>query len=127
MLNNNLLSQVGESNLEDRIINDLYPNPDTMSYEQLLELGDNIGSVSRALNPELIKKIKIVKYNKKDIGEEVSKQERCSICFEDFKKDDNVKMLKCNHIYHPKCIDFWLGKEKKCPFCKEEIVIKSTD
>ena len=32
----------------------------------------------------------------------------CSICTEDFKKGEDVRVLPCNHQYHPNCIDPWL-------------------
>lgn len=106
---------------EERIINDLYPNPDTMSYEQLIELGEKIGTVSRGLQQESINKIRKVKYLASSLGKIIDSQEKCSICFEDFIKGEEVKWLKCNHLYHEKCINYWLEKEKKCPFCKAEL------
>ena len=33
------------------------PNPDTMTYEQLIELGDRVGKVSKGLTKEQIAKI----------------------------------------------------------------------
>jgi hypothetical protein len=32
----------------------------------------------------------------------------CSICTEDFEKGQDVRVLPCNHKYHPACIDPWL-------------------
>lgn len=32
----------------------------------------------------------------------------CSICTEDFNKGEDVRVLPCNHKYHPACIDPWL-------------------
>lgn len=32
----------------------------------------------------------------------------CSICTEDFVKGEDVRVLPCNHKYHPECIDPWL-------------------
>jgi hypothetical protein len=32
----------------------------------------------------------------------------CSICTEDFEKGEDVRVLPCNHKYHPACIDPWL-------------------
>ena len=44
-------------------------------------------------------------------GQEVATKEGelgCSICTEDFKKGEDVRVLPCNHKYHPACIDPWL-------------------
>ena len=88
-----------------------------MTYEELLELGEKIGTVSRGLNSEIIKKIKLTIYSKTAYKQ----QDKCAICHDDFKESEKLKILSCNHIYHPKCIDLWLGNEKKCPMCKEEV------
>ena len=32
----------------------------------------------------------------------------CSICTEDFVKGEDVRVLPCDHKYHPECIDPWL-------------------
>ena len=39
---------------------------------------------------------------------------------EKFEEGEQVKQLNCGHIFHGDCIDKWLEKEKKCPFCKSE-------
>jgi hypothetical protein len=47
---------------------DTGPNPDTMTYEQLMELGDQLGKVSRGLTTEQIDALKAVKYYKTSAG-----------------------------------------------------------
>ena len=45
------------------------------------------------------------------IQQDAAKQEEglgCSICTEDFVKGEDVRLLPCNHQYHPECIDPWL-------------------
>jgi hypothetical protein len=32
----------------------------------------------------------------------------CSICTEDFKEGEDMRVLPCNHQFHPNCIDPWL-------------------
>jgi hypothetical protein len=40
----------------------------------------------------------------------------CSICTEDFVIPENVRVLPCNHMFHPACIDPWLlFKSATCP------------
>ena len=41
----------------------------------------------------------------------------CCICCEDFKKDQNIRILKCFHKYHKTCIDSWFAKNLVCPIC----------
>jgi hypothetical protein len=46
--------------LEDQIVDDLYPNPDSMTYEQLLELQEKVGHVQRGFTKQQIEVILIL-------------------------------------------------------------------
>ena len=46
------------------------------------------------------------------------------VCLEQFKYEDNIKMLMCLHIFHPKCIIEWLNNKAQCPICKFEVESK---
>lgn len=49
---------------------------------------------------------------------------QCSICFEEFIPDDDVRVLDCKHYFHPACIDKWLIEHtKRCPCCRGNIEI----
>lgn len=48
------------------------------------------------------------------------KLDTCSICFDKFLDEDICRELKCNHIFHQKCIDPWLSEHTSCPVCREE-------
>jgi hypothetical protein len=39
---------------EEKLIDDLYPNPDNMTYEELLELQNKMGYVNKGLTSEQI-------------------------------------------------------------------------
>eukprot|EP01095_Lingulamoeba_sp_RSL-Kostka_P016747 TRINITY_DN82_c0_g1_i1.p1 TRINITY_DN82_c0_g1~~TRINITY_DN82_c0_g1_i1.p1 ORF type:complete len:306 (+),score=71.05 TRINITY_DN82_c0_g1_i1:509-1426(+) len=45
----------------------------------------------------------------------------CSICFDDYEKDDKIRYLPCDHHFHSKCVDQWLEKNKTCPLCRKPI------
>lgn len=46
----------------------------------------------------------------------------CSICTEDFTKGEDVRVLPCNHQYHPTCIDPWLlNVSGTCPLCRIDL------
>jgi len=88
------------------------PDVDRMTYEQLMELGDNMGQVNRGYSMAEIASIKAVNWY---IGR--TKDESCLICMENFEGGKRVKTLKCGHDYDAACIDQWLEKEKRCPVC----------
>ena len=103
--------------VDQQIMDELYPNPDAMSYEQLLQLEDNMGNVNKGLNKNQIDKLPDVKYDKNKYSENY----QCIICMEEFENNENIKLLPCDHIFHKNCIKQWLLKQKTCPFCKAEI------
>ncbi|KAH6670126.1 hypothetical protein B0J14DRAFT_111780 [Halenospora varia] len=46
----------------------------------------------------------------------------CSICTEDFIAGEDVRVLPCNHKYHPACIDPWLlNVSGTCPLCRHDL------
>ena len=48
--------------------------------------------------------------------------ETCAICVDEFTEEDQVRVLPCNHIFHPQCIDEWLGHHSSlCPLCKKRV------
>ena len=105
--------------VEQQIMDDICPNPDAMTYEQLLQLEDNMGNVNKGLSIQQIQEIPIIKYRKyKSNG--IS---QCIICMEEFEKREKVNLLPCQHIFHINCIKQWLLKQKTCPFCKKEIIV----
>lgn len=58
------------------------PNPDNMTYEQLLELEEKNGKISKGLKPFEINRIPEKTWMKKSDAEE----ESCSICFDNFER-----------------------------------------
>lgn len=46
----------------------------------------------------------------------------CSICTEDFAFGEQVRILPCQHTYHPSCIDPWLlNLSSTCPMCRVDL------
>ena len=46
----------------------------------------------------------------------------CSICTEDFNQGEDVRVLPCNHKYHPECVDPWLlNVSGTCPLCRIDL------
>lgn len=40
----------------------------------------------------------------------------CPICLEC--DDNDFTTLKCNHMFHTKCINIWLHNHNTCPYCR---------
>ncbi len=55
--------------------------------------------------------------------------ETCSICYESYKKGDDVAWSKnqnCLHAFHVDCILEWLMENDDCPICRENFLILDT-
>lgn len=50
---------------------------------------------------------------------EVPDMKFCTICQEEFKIGDHVRILPCSHVHHRECVDKWLQISSKCPTCKQ--------
>lgn len=46
----------------------------------------------------------------------------CSICTDDFEKGQDIRVLPCNHKFHPACVDPWLlNVSGTCPLCRIDL------
>lgn len=55
-------------------------------------------------------------------------QEECCICLDEFENGERVKVLpRCNHCYHPHCVNKWLTTHSTCPLCRASINCQSND
>ena len=55
-------------------------------------------------------------YNPEKVEEKM-----CSICYEDFKENEEISTLKCDHIFHATCIERWATIKPNCALCRGEI------
>ena len=47
--------------------------------------------------------------------------ESCAICLDDFEAGEEVRLLRCKHTFHCKCVDTWLTSRRRfCPICKAD-------
>ena len=70
-------------------------------------------------NPDKVGKVKFEKDS--DIPEE--EEERCVICYEEFKNNQFIKRMSCKHLFHSFCIESWFTRSNLCPLCKAEIKV----
>ncbi|KAI4386258.1 hypothetical protein MLD38_004204 [Melastoma candidum] len=96
-------------------------DPDNMTYEELLELGEAVGTQSRGLSPDVISFLPVSKYKRGFFSRKKSRDDRCVICQMEYKRGDWRMTLPCKHIYHANCCSKWLGINKACPICYTEV------
>ena len=72
------------------------------------------------LSEEGEKQLKIIKYNSSLLKENV-----CPITREEFKEDEEIIQLPCEHVFNKEAIKTWLEKEQAlCPICRKKLKSK---
>ena len=108
----------------------LYPNSSNLFFNSLIlnnfnninNIPDSIirhGNGKETLSESALDTIsKIITYNDLD-SDTKTKFNTCYICLDDFKEENIIRQINCNHIFHKTCIDPWLLNESyKCPVCR---------
>jgi len=91
---------------------------DNMSYEELLELGEQLGSVQpKGADETAISLLPTEKWSSSS-GQELKS---CLVCMEDFQEGDELRRLPCFHAFHIGCIDKWLKVNSVCPICRVDV------
>ncbi|XP_058199354.1 E3 ubiquitin-protein ligase BIG BROTHER-like isoform X1 [Rhododendron vialii] len=96
-------------------------DPDNMTYEELLELGEVVGTQSRGLSQDLISMLPVKKFKCGFFSRKKSRNERCVICQMEYKRGERQIVLPCKHLYHVGCGTRWLTINKACPICYTDV------
>ncbi|KAE8675368.1 putative excision repair cross-complementing 1 ercc1 [Hibiscus syriacus] len=52
----------------------------------------------------------------------------CAVCLNEFEDDETLRLIpKCDHVFHPECIDAWLASHTTCPVCRANLVPRPGD
>ena len=50
------------------------------------------------------------------------KDVECVVCLSKIEEGDDIRVLKCDHMYHRHCLDKWVAfKNHTCPLCRESL------
>nr|ACU17981.1 unknown [Glycine max] len=84
-------------------------------------------SCAQGINRELLNTFPTLFYsNIKDLKKGNETLE-CAVCLTDFTDKDALRLLpKCNHVFHPHCIDSWLACHVTCPVCRANLSQESS-
>ncbi|XP_039138624.1 E3 ubiquitin ligase BIG BROTHER-related-like isoform X2 [Dioscorea cayenensis subsp. rotundata] len=94
-------------------------DPDELSYEELVALGEVVGTESRGLSADTIASLPSVGYKAESAQD--GDTDPCIICRMDYEDGDSLVVLSCKHAYHSDCINKWLQINKLCPVCSTEV------
>ncbi|KAL5670113.1 hypothetical protein ACJX0J_022334, partial [Zea mays] len=85
-------------------------DPDEYSYEELIALGEVVGTESKGLAADTIASLPWVTYQAQD--KQDGNMEQCVICRVEFDEGESLVALPCKHPYHSECINQWLQLNK---------------
>jgi len=96
-------------------------NQELLNIHESIYVNRNINtrSISSALNTSIV--VEIVETTDNSMNNTPSEITECCICLEKLDDSKTIGKLKCNHIFHHKCIVKWLHNDqygKVCPLCK---------
>ncbi|CAO2836978.1 unnamed protein product [Amaranthus hypochondriacus] len=118
--------EFAEDNEEDNYSDEFEEDeidPDEMSYEELIALGEVVGEESRGLSTQEIDS-SLSSYVHKIVRSKTI-IDRCVICQIEYEEGEHLAALHCQHPYHSDCIHQWLQIKKVCPICSIEIAPQS--
>ncbi|OCT51720.1 hypothetical protein CLCR_08914 [Cladophialophora carrionii] len=47
----------------------------------------------------------------------------CAICLDSLEENDQIRELRCGHVYHAKCLSLWVERgHHDCPLCKYDML-----
>ncbi|KAG8383908.1 hypothetical protein BUALT_Bualt04G0063000 [Buddleja alternifolia] len=96
-------------------------DPDQLTYEELIALGEMVGVESRGLSEAEINKHLHPLTCQSDSNLLI---DRCVICQVEYEKGEKLVALHCDHPYHRDCIAQWLQIKKICPICNNDVSSK---
>ncbi|OWY96739.1 hypothetical protein PHMEG_00032918 [Phytophthora megakarya] len=94
-------------------------DPDNMTYEELLRLGDENGDVKkeqwRQMAAQVISSLPTHRWTR------AHDEDMCIVCQYNFVPNDRAMTLPCAHVFHEDCVGGWIRENNSCPTCKREI------
>jgi len=79
-----------------------------LHVQALLNLAERLGGNKlRGLTKSEFEQLVTYQYNS-DIRSSVSDQTSCVVCMCDFENRQRLRVLRCSHEFHAKCVDKWL-------------------
>lgn len=86
--------------------------------------GSSVANRNRrnGLDPAAIKTFPILSYSAVKGLQTGKCALECAVCLSEFEDGDTLRLLpKCNHVFHPHCIDTWLSSRATCPVCRAKV------
>jgi hypothetical protein len=50
-----------------------------------------------------------------------------AVGYEEYKRGDELRVMRCNHKFHVACLDKWLAINSACPLCRAPVTRSNTE
>ncbi|XP_045813573.1 E3 ubiquitin-protein ligase ATL6 [Trifolium pratense] len=78
---------------------------------------------ARGLDASILETFPIFEYSVVKIHKIGKGALECAVCLNEFEETETLRLIpKCDHVFHPECIDEWLGNHTTCPVCRANLV-----
>jgi len=90
-------------------------------------IAGGVWKTNDAADADTINKIEFIKYEEggivhvKDGAIHTGQASECSICFEKYEQDEELKFTVCKHLFHEHCLKNWLKVKRTCPLCRLDL------
>ncbi|KAF8404668.1 hypothetical protein HHK36_009556 [Tetracentron sinense] len=103
-------------------------SPNGSSFRQAVGVTGRSRRGQRGLDPAVIGTFPTFNYSAVK-GLKIGKGAlECAVCLNEFEDDETLRLLpKCNHVFHPECIDEWLASHTTCPVCRANLTPQPGD
>ncbi|KAH1192104.1 hypothetical protein AAZX31_20G218100 [Glycine max] len=83
---------------------------------------------SRGLDQAVIDTFPTLEYSTVNIHKLGKGTLECAVCLNEFEDTETLRLIpKCDHVFHPECIDEWLASHTTCPVCRANLVPQPGD
>ncbi|GMG99700.1 hypothetical protein Nepgr_001540 [Nepenthes gracilis] len=86
---------------------------------------DDHHSPSRGIDPSLLQTFPVFTYSEVKGRNKVNGKGvvlECAVCLNRFEGHETLRLLpKCEHVFHPQCVDPWLATHTTCPCCRANL------
>jgi Ring finger domain len=64
-------------------------------------------------------KLDVIKYERKIDNADNDEAVECVLCMYEIEEGEEMRDLRCKHLFHKRCLDRWLVKKLTCPLCRD--------
>ncbi|KAJ1412029.1 Zinc finger, RING-type [Sesbania bispinosa] len=52
----------------------------------------------------------------------------CAVCLSKMRDREEIRVLRCHHVFHRDCLDTWVGFNKAtCPLCRDSLLCSTRE